>query len=183
MEHRIKFFFRENNGGAMVEFSLAMPILILLSLGIYEAATFIRINSKLNEAAGNIAQWMAMQPSIANAQDFLTGFNMIGSEFNFSTKASLMISGLAQVGASSNYKRVWNYGTAGAISSLVVNPSSLVTSSGITLTTGVGSLIVTEVQYKYTPTFAYFTTIFPSVTLSRTAQYIPQISIDPLSAT
>jgi Flp pilus assembly protein TadG len=167
-------------GASVVEFAMSLPLLILVSLGIYEVTTFIRINSKLNEAASNIAQWMAVHPSVANANDFITGFNSIGSEFDFTTKAKIMISGIYESGG--NNKLAWNYGTVGATTTIVVS-SGKITSTGFTMTSGVSNLVVTEVTYAYQPFFTYFTGILPTVTLYRTAQFIPKTTINPLPAT
>jgi len=169
----IQKFKKETTGASMVEFALILPLLVTVSLGIYETTNYILLSAKLNEIATGIANWVGAETSTATITDCLTGANLMGTNYNFSGNGGVVVTGLQQIGSTSNQKQVWQQGSVGASSQITVNGTSQVTSApfSILLDTNV---IVVEVTYNYQPTFSYFLGIFPSVKLLKVAQSVPR---------
>jgi len=180
----IQAFKQETTGASMVEFALILPLLMTVSLGIYETTNYILLSAKLNEIATGVANWVGAQTSTATITDCLIGANLMGTNYNFSEKGGVVVTGLQQVGSTSAQKLVWQQSSVGASSQITVNGTQQVTASpfSILLDTNV---IVVEVTYNYQPTFSYFIGIFPSVKLLKVAQSVPRGSgaFSPLPAT
>lgn len=171
---KISQFKQETKGASMVEFALILPLLMTVSLGIYETTNYIMLSAKLNEIASGISTWVAAQTSTATITDCLTGANLIGTNYNFSGKGGVVVSGLQQMGTSTNQKLVWQQASPGATSKITTQQdgSGQVTSAPFALAF-TPNLIVVEVTYNYQPTFSYFLGIFPSVKLLKFAQSVP----------
>ena len=60
---KIHYGFRENaQGASLVEFVLILPLLILFSLGMFEATNYIMLSAKLNEIASGMQTGLALKP-------------------------------------------------------------------------------------------------------------------------
>lgn len=181
---KIQQFIHESKGASVVEFTLLLPLLITISLGIYETTHYIMLKAKLNEIATGIATWVAAETSTATITDCLIGAKLMGTNYNFSGNGGVVVSGLQQVGTSSSQKLVWQQASTGATSQITTNASTSVVTSApfsILLDTNV---IVVEVTYNYSPVFTYFLGVFPSVKLLRVGQTVPTGAnvFSPLSA-
>lgn len=181
---KIRQFKRESKGAAMVEFTLVLPLLISVSLGIYEMTNYILLSAKLNEIASGIASWVGEQTSTATITDCLIGANLMGTNYNFSVKGEVIVTGLQQSGTTTTQKVVWQQASVGGVSQITTASGSVVQSApfSILLDTNV---IVVEVTYQYQPIFSYFLSIFPAVTLLKVAQSVPTGTgtFSPLPAT
>ncbi|MCE3230943.1 MAG: hypothetical protein K0R52_871, partial [Alphaproteobacteria bacterium] len=62
---KISHFKRESTGAALIEFVLVLPLLILISLGIYEGTNYIMVSQKLNEIASSVANWVSTKTTAA----------------------------------------------------------------------------------------------------------------------
>lgn len=185
ISQKIRQFSQESKGASMVEFSLILPLLVTISLGIYETTNYILLSAKLNEIASGIANWVSAQTSTATITDCLTGANLMGTDYNFSGKGGVVVTGLQQVGTTSAQKLVWQRASASGTSQITTNASTGQVQSSpfsILLDTNV---IVVEVTYNYQPTFSYFLGIFPAVRLLKVAQAVPRGTgaFNPLPAT
>jgi|GEM_PF-3153367 len=182
---KIQKFIDQSRGASVVEFTLLLPLLATISLGIYETTRYVMIKTKLNEIAQGIATWVSEETSTATITDCLIGANLMGANYNFSNYGKVIVSGLQQVGSSSNQKLVWQQGSSGAQSAMTVNSSTgYVTGSPFSVLLDT-QVIVVEVSYSYSPMFTYFLSIFPSATLLKVAQTVPvgTTSFNPLSPT
>lgn len=168
---KIKSFIKETKGASMVEFTLVLPLLMTLSLGIYETTNYILISQRLNEIASGIANWVSSKTTAAQITDAFIGANLIGAEYNFSTSGGVVVTGLQQSGNPAQLQVVWQMATSGATSSITTNSSGYVTSSPFSIAAE-PQMVVVEVSYQYSPTFSYFLSIFPSIKLVRVGQMV-----------
>jgi Flp pilus assembly protein TadG len=164
-------FKQEAKGASMVEFALILPLLITVSLGIYEMTNYILLSVKLNEIATGIASWVSDQTSTATITDCLIGANLMGTNYNFSTKGTVVVSGLQQLITSNTQNVVWQQASTGGVSQIITN-SGAVQSAPFSILSA-PSVIVVEVTYNYQPTFSYFLGIFPAIKLFKVAQTVP----------
>ena len=171
MMKKITHLKQDSKGAAMVEFTFLLPLLITLSLGIYEATNYIMLNTKLNEISSQIGNWVGAQTSAATITDCLIGANLMGSSYNFSTKGGVVVSGLQQVGTTTTQKLVWQQASSGASSAITSSGGNASAPFTIALEP---NLIVVEVSYSYQPTFTYFLSIFPAIKLLRVSQTVPR---------
>lgn len=167
----IKRFKTESTGASMVEFVLVLPLLMTLSLGIYETTNYILISQRMNEIASGIANWVSSKTTAAQITDAFIGANLIGAEYNFSTKGGVVVTGIQQVGHPTTNQVAWQMASPGGVSSIHTDGSGNVTSSPFTIANE-PQMVVVEVTYQYTPTFSYFLSVFPSVQLLRVGQMV-----------
>jgi len=187
MTKKLRQFRTDTKGASMVEFALILPLLITMSIGIYEVTNYILLSAKLNEIATGIADWVSAQTTNATIQDCFIGANLMGAEYNFSTKGDVIVSGFQVTGSSgsSSLKLAWQKTSPGAVSQIIINGTSgAITSSPVSILSDT-NVIVVEVTYNYQPTFSYFLGIFPAVGLLRVAQSVPTGlgAFNPLPAT
>jgi Flp pilus assembly protein TadG len=168
---KLKQFKKDSTGASMVEFVLVLPLLMTLSLGIYETTNYILISQKLNEIASGVANWVSSKTTAAEITDSFIGANLIGADYSFSTKGAVVVTGIQQIGSPKKNQVAWQMATAGGTSGIQSDGSGIVTSSPFTIADE-PQMVVVEVSYQYTPTFSYFLSIFPSVKLLRVGQMV-----------
>jgi Flp pilus assembly protein TadG len=175
-------FKQDSKGAALVEFTFLLPLLITLSLGIYEVTNYIMLTTKLNEIAGQVGNWVSAQTSTATITDCLIGANLMGTDYNFSAKGGVVVSGLQQVGTTTAQKLVWQQASLGASSTITSSGGNASAPFSMALAS---NLIVVEVSYNYQPIFTYFLSIFPAIKLLKVFQSVPRGtgSFNPLPAT
>lgn len=169
---KVSQFKQESSGASMVEFALILPLLMIISLGIFETTNYILLSQRLNEIASGVANWVSTKTTAAQITDCLIGANLVGAEYNFSTKGAVVVTGLEQSGGNA-MQLVWQKATTGATSSIITNGTGVVTSSPFAINVE-QQIILVEVTYQYTPTFSYFLSIFPPVKLLRVGQMVPR---------
>ena len=170
---KISHFKQESAGASMVEFTLILPLLMTISLGIYEITNYIILNQKLNEIASGVANWVSSKTTAAKITDSMIGANLVGADYNFSKKGGIVVTGLQRSGSPAKQQVVWQKSSSGATSSITTDASNNVTSTAFSIASE-PQLIVVEATYEYTPTFSYFLTIFPSIKLLKVGQMIPR---------
>jgi Flp pilus assembly protein TadG len=168
---KIKQFRKESSGASLVEFTLVLPLLLTLSLGIYETTNYILISQKLNEMASGIANWVSAKTTAAQISDCFIGANLIGADYGFSTLGGVVVTGLQKNGTPAQQQVMWQMSSGGASSSITTNSSGYVTASPFVIADQ-PQMVVVEVSYQYSPTFSYFLTIFPSIKLTRVGQMV-----------
>lgn len=182
---KFRQFILESKGASMVEFALILPLLMTVSLGIYETTNYILLSAKLNEIATGIANWVGADTTTANINDCLTGANLMGTNYNFTNNGEVIVTGLQQVGTTTSQKLVWQIASVGGTSQITTDPGTgQVQTAPFSILLG-SNVIVVEVTYNYQPTFAYFMGVFPSVKLLKVAQSVPRGSgtFNPLPLT
>lgn len=171
---KLQKFRYESKGAAMVEFALILPLLMTISLGIYEATNYIMLSAKLNEISSGVANWVSSKTTIAEIQDCLIGANLVGRDYRFSSQGGVVVSGLQQVSGSTSQQLVWQYASPGGKSQLSTNPRTGVVQSAPFSILSNKQVIIAEATYDYQPIFTYFLGIFPSVKLLKVAQIVPR---------
>ena len=162
---------QDSQGAAMVEFTFLLPLLITLSLGIYEATNYAMLNAKLEEIASQVANWVSGQTSAATITDCLIGANLMGTSYNFLTTGGVVVSGLQQVGTTTAQKLVWQQASLGATSVIALSGGNASAPFPIALAS---NLIIVEVSYNYKPTFTYLLSMFPPIKLLKISQTVPR---------
>jgi Flp pilus assembly protein TadG len=180
---KILCFKRDSKGASMVEFALSLPLLVLISLGIYETTTYIMISQKLNEIASGVANWVSARPTSAVISDCLIGANLVGKDYSFSTKGTVVVTGIQTTGSPAVQTVVWQMASAGGASKIITSGGTTIVSAPFSIA-NTASIIVAEVSYNYTPTFSYFLTMFPAITITKVAQMVPRsgLAFSPLPA-
>lgn len=169
----LSVFSKDSNGG-VVEMAFAAPLLLLLSMGIYDINNYIALNTKLNEAASSVANWAAANTTLANINDSLVGVSLLAKDYNFSTNGSVIVSGIQTVtlNGASTQQVVWQVTTSGSVSSIITATGNI-TSSPFPIANE-PKIIVVEVKYNYAPFFNYLASILPTITIKKTAQAVPR---------
>jgi Flp pilus assembly protein TadG len=170
---KISDFRQASTGASMVEFALVLPLLMTISLGIYETTNYILLSQKLNEIASGVANWVSSKTTAAEITDCFIGANLVGADYNFSANGGIIVTGLQQSGPPTVTSVVWQKSSGSATSSITTNGSGNVTASPFSIADE-PQLIVVEVNYQYSPTFSYFLGIFPPIKLLRFGQMIPR---------
>lgn len=183
LAEKILHFKRDSKGGTIVEFTLCLPLLILVCLGIYETTNYILLSQKLNEIASGVANWVSAKTTSAVVSDCLIGANLVGKDYNFSSLGTVVVTGIQTSGSPPAQAVVWRIASPGGITNITTNSGGIVTSSPFPLSLP-PNLIVVEVSYSYTPIFSYFLSIFPPIKLLKVSQMVPRsgLTFNPLPA-
>jgi len=158
-------FFRKKQGNVMIEFALILPLVFLLSAGVFELVMFTLLNNKLARTAAVFG-------------DAITRDNIKKSE----------ITGLLNTGGSIAVTQVYNSGLSTDPSKMVI--SWQVPINGATSRLGTAgsypnnmpnnlkvlndmAVVVTEVFYQYKPII--FTGFISNKTLYHTSVFVPRV--------
>ncbi len=153
----LRNFARDRSAVAVVEFAIVMPLLLMLTLGTFEATRAVRAKMKADFAAQTYASMIAAQTSVdaAALTNFCNGARMVMFPY---TMTSLK----AAVASVTNGTVDWtdtSCGSATAISS----PASLTTVDN----GGGNSVIIVQTTYSYTSPVPYL--MGANITLTQTA--------------
>lgn len=171
---------KNESGGALVEFALFVPALLLICLGMFEVRQYMYIHAKLDDIVYKIADWTASAASQSKINDYIIGAWNMGRDINFAQKGTVYVTGVLNNGAAN--KAVWTVCSAGAttayggLNATVILPSPLVLPSN-------HPLIIVEVNYAYTPVTNYIS-FLTSSTLSKVFFVAPRgtATFNPLPA-
>jgi Flp pilus assembly protein TadG len=154
----LRDFIRERRAVAVVEFAIVMPMMVMLTLGTFEATRAVRAKMKADFAAQTFADLIAAQSSVdATAlTNYCNGAQMVMVPY---TTTSLK----AAIASVTNGVVDWTDTTCGSATA-ISNPTSIATS----LSGGGGnSVIIVQTTYAYTSPLSY---LMPaSITLKQTA--------------
>ena len=149
---------RDRNAVAVVEFAIVMPLMLMLTLGTFEATRAVRAKMKADFAAQAFANMIAAQNSVdATAlTNFCNGARMVMVPY---TTTSLK----AAIASVTNGTVDWTDTSCGSPSA-ISNPTTVAT----TLSAGsTNSVIIVQTTYSYTSPVPY---LMPSsITLTQTA--------------
>jgi Flp pilus assembly protein TadG len=135
------------DGTAAVEFVLVFPIMLIMLVGVDELGTGIMINQKCIASAQTVADLIARNKSITQAQldDYVTAGRLALDPYSTATLGFDIVS--LQFDSSNNPQQVWRYTT-----NMQANSDGIDGAAGLGVS-GDGVLAVT-VTYYYTPPFA-----------------------------
>ena len=155
---RLREIGRDRSAVAVVEFAIVMPLMLMLTLGTFEATRAVRAKMKADFAAQTFADLIAAQNSVTSATltNFCNGARMVMVPY---TTTSLK----AAIASVTNGVVDWTDTTCGSATA-ISNPTSIATS----LSGGGGnSVIIVQTTYAYTSPLSY---LMPaSITLTQTA--------------
>ncbi len=179
MRERLKVcfrrFFADNHGVALVEFAVALPILILMILGGFEAARYILLQQKLNGAAVTMADLAAQSETLTAAEldTLFAAVDYVIRPFTMGGDGVVIVSSIGATGGSP-VEVYWQRKGAGSLASdSVVAPggTSVSLPSGFVVRDG-ESVIVSEVFFRFTPILV--PNLFPSAELYHRAFLRPR---------
>jgi Flp pilus assembly protein TadG len=166
---RGRHFAGMDDGAALVEFTLAFPVLIALFLGLVEFSEAFAVNRKLANAAGAVADLVAQRPKVTagDLDDIAKIADMLVAPYT-PTKLAVVVSsveadqkGVTKVG--------WSYshgvGATARGQGSAFSPPAGLTEPG-------SSIIVAEATYQFAPTVGLYLT--GVITLSRKAYFQPR---------
>jgi len=151
-------FVRDRRAVAVVEFAIVMPLMLMLTMGTFEATRAVRAKMKADFAAQTFADLIAAQNAVDSVAltNFCNGAQMVMVPY---TTTSLK----AAIASVTNGAVDWTDTSCGSASA-ISNPTSVAT----TLSGGGGnSVIIVQTTYSYTSPLSY---LMPaSITLTQTA--------------
>lgn len=150
---------RSNRGAAIVEFGLALPVLMLMFYGCIEITRFILITQKVEKLAHTVADATAQSKAVSNAAlaQLLEATTNIMEPFDNGAQNRTLISSLYRPPGSSSVANVnWRYaggGSLAATSRLGEVGTVPVMPAGFTFNER-ENVIAAEVFYQFTPLIA-----------------------------
>lgn len=140
-------WWRSREGTAAVEFVLIFPLLLIMLVGVDELGTGIMINQKCIAASQMVADLIARNKSVTQAQldDYVTAGGLALDPYSTATLGFDIVS--IQYDASNNPQQVWRY-----TSNMQPNNDGITGAAGLGVN-GDGVLAVT-VTYNYVPPLA-----------------------------
>lgn len=177
--HFLRFLTDCNKGVALIEFAVALPVLLIMLVGMIELAYFTLVNQKLDKLASSMADFATQGSSISvsNINSFGQAVPHIMRPYGFS--GTVVFSSVANFAsptapcATANVSCItWQRAILGASSSRVGTIAGQATlPGGYTVLSG-QNIIVSEVFYDYTPllsTSSNFIAAFTAQTLYKAA--------------
>ena len=152
----LRRFVDDREGAALIELAFAVPVLVVVLLGCFEATRFVLLHQKLDRAATSTADLVAQANGITQAQidDLFDAASQMMEPYDIGANGRSVVTSVYRPDANPAaviWQRLSNtginiaseIGTTGA-------PAALPT--GFTVRTG-ENVIIAEVFYDYTPFF------------------------------
>lgn len=176
----LRQFWRDDRGLAVMEFAFALPILVTILLGCFDAARFVLINQKMARVAAQSADLVAQLDVVTEAEmdDLFIAAETTALPFVLGTEGKLFVSSVFRPYSPSTAVPTitWQRSTDGTL--LVTSQlgpqgqSNPPLPDGFTLRSGENT-IVAEVFFQYEPVF--FTLIFEERVLYHSAYNRPRL--------
>ena len=175
--HCILQFLRAQQGVAMVEFALALPLLMTVFLGTVEVTRYILITQKVEKLAHTVSDVTAQSKTVTNASlnQVVVAASDIMKPYSMNTNGRIIVSSLYRAPSATNGVVNWRYqggGTLSATSKLGLEGATASMPSAFTFEER-ENIIAAEVYYRFSPlvTSAFFGT----TTIYRVAFYKPRL--------
>lgn len=177
IRHTIHRARRDARGVAVVEFALALPVLMTLFYGTIEVTRYILIVQKVEKLAHSVADVTAQSQTvtIASLNQVMSAASDIMSPFTLSTNGKVIVSSLYRAPAAANATVNWRYeggGTLTATSQIGAVGSIPVVPGGFTFEER-DNIIAAEVSYQFSPLIS--AQFFGTTTIYRSAFYKPRL--------
>jgi Flp pilus assembly protein TadG len=179
MRHLYHFLKSCNTGVALIEFAIALPVLLIMLVGMSELAYFTLVNQKLDKLASAMADFATQGTtiSVGNINSFGQAVPHIMRPYTFS--GTVVFSSVANFAsptppcATANVSCItWQRAILGTSTSRIgTTPGQATLPGGYTVISG-QNIIVSEVFYDYTPllsTSSNFISAFTAQTLYKLA--------------
>jgi Flp pilus assembly protein TadG len=164
-------------GVAMVEFALMLPVLLTLFLGTVEVTRFVLVTQKVEKLAHTVSDVTAQSKTVTNAtlNQVLVASSDIMNPYSLNTNGRVIISSLYRAPGTPDALVNWRYQGAGTFSA-----SSKLGAVGAKATMPAAftfdereNVIAAEVYYQFSPLFSG--PFFGTTTLYRVAFYKPRL--------
>ena len=176
----LRRFWRNDQGLAVMEFAFALPVLIVILLGCFDAARFVLINQKMARVAAQSADLVAQLDVVTEAEidDLFVAAEATAQPFPLDTEGKVIISSVFRPYSPGTAvpSIVWQRITDGTmVATSHMGPqgqSNPALPEGFTLRNGENA-IVAEVFFQYDPVF--FDAVFTSRVLYHTSYNRPRL--------
>lgn len=172
-------YVRNEHGAALVEFAMAVPVLLLFFMGGIDLTRYILVNQKLEKATAAVADIVAQASSIqtSNLNDLMTGIDDMMKPYTFASNARVIVTSVVRTAASPAPLTVrWQYCGGGTLSGVTSRIGAVggnaTIPSQITLALN-DDIIVAEIFYNYTPIFGKH--VIRTGQLYKVAYYKPRL--------
>lgn len=171
-----RLFFKKEEGAALIESAITLPILILLISGIFEFANYALINNKLVRAVGVLGDMIARQNLTRTNLIALMGtIDVIMTPFNKDQQIRVVVSQVRNNGMTTDPKKMlisWQQQLNGGVSNIGTPGNIPVNLPNSITVINNQSIIVTEVFFNYTP--IVFKSFFNSKSIYKTSVFVPR---------
>jgi Flp pilus assembly protein TadG len=167
----------DRQGIAVVEFALALPVLMTLFYGVIEITRYILIAQKVEKLAHSVADVTAQSQtvSLASLDQVMAAASDIMSPYNLSTNGRIIVSSLYRAAGVAGASVSWRY-TGGGSLTAASNLGALGTTpsmpAGFTFEER-ENVIAAEVFYQFSPLIS--NQFFGTTTIYRVAFYKPRL--------
>ena len=164
LRRRARAFGRQQNGGMLIEFAFALPILVTLTLGTVNTAIFILLHQRMDRASSSVADLVSQPENVTQAHvelSFDAAEHLFGDLFDMAANGHAIVTSVRGGTTSDPPPRV-NFqihmdcttgtGTHTSQVSSKVQDSEATLPNGLTLQPG-ESVIVAEIFFDYEPMF------------------------------
>jgi Flp pilus assembly protein TadG len=164
---------RNRRGTVLVEFAIAVPVLLLLLLGGIELGRFVLLNQKLNRTAMTVTDLVARVQTVDTTEldAIFAAANISMSPFEFGNRGAIVISSVKE--SSGLPQVIWQRSGGGTLSvaSGVGAQGGNATLSDNALVDEINGIIVGEAYYEYRP---WFLKLIPAAVLRQQAIFQPR---------
>ncbi len=170
-------FLANRQGIAVVEFALALPVLMTLFYGTIEITRYILITQKVEKLAHSVADVTAQSQTVtlASLNQVMAAASDIMNPYTLSTNGRIIVSSLYRAAGVFNASVSWRYtggGTLSAASKLGALGSTPSMPAGFTFEER-ENVIAAEVFYQFSPLIS--NQFFGTTTIYRVAFYKPRL--------
>ncbi len=170
----LKRLIANRQGVAMIEFAFALPVMLILIIGVVEMGRLLLLEQKLAHVARTMADLVSQEGTLA-ASDFNNLFSavrFVAEPFDMSEKGTVIVSSVSVVNSSSPPVMNWQRAGAGSLSasSSIGQPGVDTPNLPANFTVREGyTVIVAEAVFDFSPLFS--SSIFPPHRINRIAWF------------
>ncbi|MBY0502078.1 MAG: pilus assembly protein [Alphaproteobacteria bacterium] len=162
-----------DEGVAVVEFAIILPILVLTFVGLFEVTNFLYCNNKMNRTAQEISNIVTRNDVTKPQLDsMLKASVLIAQPFNFTQYGNVIVTSVSKVSSILPPIINWRDSYPGGTGGSRISPSSL--PNGISLSAG-QTVIFTEVFFNYQPVIGGSVFTFAKTNLYAVAAAVPRL--------
>ncbi|MCU0837752.1 MAG: pilus assembly protein [Rhodospirillales bacterium] len=176
----LRRLWHREEGVAVVEFALTLPLLIGLSLTGFEVSSYAMLNIKLQHAATSMAQLATMEEELpATVLDgMFESVSHIVKPFTFGNQGRAFVTGIGEAAAGAGPTVNWQRSGAGSLptSSAVGAPGGGASVPKELTISPTQALVAAEVVYNYQPILLGF---IPTTTVRKVAYFRPRFGTLP----
>lgn len=153
----LRRFGADRSGAALIELAFAVPVLVVVLLGCFEATRYVLLHQKMNRAAASTADLVAQLSAVTDAQltDLFDAASRLLEPYDLGANGRVIVSSVHRPDAAVPPVIAWQRLSSGGIpatSNVGAEGDDAALPPGLTVDAG-ENVIVTEVFYSYEPFF------------------------------